>query len=591
MIEIEVLKTKFAEMQALPFVALQGPKGPKGDKGDIGPQGETGPQGPKGDNYVLTDADKQDIAGKVDAVKDVQVNGNTIATDRVANINVSDVSFTWYKNEKKLYLKETDKEHIDKRSGNIPINNKTFDYAVKAAMCDGKGAAWSDAEKVASQKRIGVDETNRKLDFLWKLNQGISYQFETDETAAYSKTIPIGAKVAAIHNIGGRSFVWNQMIPETIVDKTFQGVTFATEDGRTFRISGTGTSNNCYALLCRVNLIQNHTYVLGRVGNYTTQNNNDFIAICAQTTKYYWVKSIDGAFGIFTCAESGLYNVFLYFMNGSGLTVDAEITPQLFDVTAMFGAGSEPSTVEEFRAMFPEDYYPYSDNTIIDATSRSIAVGDRTVDSSWLSAKYFPDGMRSAGNVYDELDLENGVAIQRVKEIVLTGSETIYISTPSTYIKEDACNAFFLDNDIYETTSYDGVYCANCNVFLFSKVGIWNKVGYPNKFTLNQNQIHMNISNENLGITDYTSETKETAVEKIKRYVKSKYENGNPITFHIALKTPIVTPITEDLSAFVGISSESGGSVTFVSELDEQGMNIPVPNKEEYLISLAEVNG
>lgn len=42
---------------------LRGPKGedgPKGDKGDIGPQG------PPGQDYVLTDADKQEIAGLVE---------------------------------------------------------------------------------------------------------------------------------------------------------------------------------------------------------------------------------------------------------------------------------------------------------------------------------------------------------------------------------------------------------------------------------------------------------------------------------------------------------------------------------------------
>lgn len=53
----------------------QGETGPKGDKGDPGERGETGatgpmgPQGdrgPKGDNYILTQQDKQDIAGLVE---------------------------------------------------------------------------------------------------------------------------------------------------------------------------------------------------------------------------------------------------------------------------------------------------------------------------------------------------------------------------------------------------------------------------------------------------------------------------------------------------------------------------------------------
>lgn len=33
---------------------------------------------------------------------------------------------------------------------------------------------------------------------------------------------------------------------------------------------------------------------------------------------------------------------------------------QIFDLTQMFGAGNEPATVAEFRAMFPDDYYPYN---------------------------------------------------------------------------------------------------------------------------------------------------------------------------------------------------------------------------------------
>ncbi len=40
----------------------QGPQGVKGDKGDKGDAGVQGPQGVKGDDYVLTDADKQEIA-------------------------------------------------------------------------------------------------------------------------------------------------------------------------------------------------------------------------------------------------------------------------------------------------------------------------------------------------------------------------------------------------------------------------------------------------------------------------------------------------------------------------------------------------
>lgn len=88
-------------------IGPQGPKGDKGDPGEIGPQGAQGiqgpqgpqgnpgaqgPQGPAGQNgndYVLTDADKQQIAGLVDLTN----YATTIYVDNaISAIQVPDVS-------------------------------------------------------------------------------------------------------------------------------------------------------------------------------------------------------------------------------------------------------------------------------------------------------------------------------------------------------------------------------------------------------------------------------------------------------------------------------------------------------------------
>jgi hypothetical protein len=42
------------------------------------------------------------------------------------------------------------------RATNRPITPTTLDYAVKAAMCDGKGAAWTEAEQLAARDRMGI---------------------------------------------------------------------------------------------------------------------------------------------------------------------------------------------------------------------------------------------------------------------------------------------------------------------------------------------------------------------------------------------------------------------------------------------------
>lgn len=61
-------------------------------------------------------------------------------------------------------------------------------------------------EAIASKAdKTALALANRRLDALWKLNQGISYQFETDSGTAYHKTVPSGAKLASVGSIGGRT--------------------------------------------------------------------------------------------------------------------------------------------------------------------------------------------------------------------------------------------------------------------------------------------------------------------------------------------------------------------------------------------------
>ena len=49
--------------------------------------------------------------------------------------------------------------------------------------------------------------TRRSLDALWKLNQGITYEFQTDDAESAQKTVPSGAKLACVQNIGGKTEV------------------------------------------------------------------------------------------------------------------------------------------------------------------------------------------------------------------------------------------------------------------------------------------------------------------------------------------------------------------------------------------------
>lgn len=101
---------------------------------------------------------------------DVQINGESIVQDGVANIpiitgdnnqfglmridgNYNGISVN---SNGQISIADAAKAHIDGRSSKRAIVPTNMDYAVKAAMCDGNGAAWTAEEQAAARERMGV---------------------------------------------------------------------------------------------------------------------------------------------------------------------------------------------------------------------------------------------------------------------------------------------------------------------------------------------------------------------------------------------------------------------------------------------------
>lgn len=115
---------------------------------------------------------------------DVRVNGESIVQDGVANIPTADVDLygvlkignanqsglSIYNN--RLVVESCATSQITNRSTSVrPIVPNNLDIAVKAAMCDGKGAAWTADEQAAARKRMGIHgqpgADGRSLEFVW----------------------------------------------------------------------------------------------------------------------------------------------------------------------------------------------------------------------------------------------------------------------------------------------------------------------------------------------------------------------------------------------------------------------------------------
>lgn len=144
-----------------------GKDGAPGAKGDKGDPGEQGPKGEPGSDASVTAENIQSALGYA-PVKDVQVAGSSVLADGVANVQmagkgvigvsaVDDYSIGITESGI-LFLYNSRNGNIDNRSTNVVLSPYNLDYAVKAAMCDGKGAAWTAAEQKAARERMGVDK-------------------------------------------------------------------------------------------------------------------------------------------------------------------------------------------------------------------------------------------------------------------------------------------------------------------------------------------------------------------------------------------------------------------------------------------------
>lgn len=64
-----------------------------------------------------------------------------------------------------------------------------------------------------------------------------------------------------------------------------------------------------------------------------------------------------------------------YIIINDGETVNETLTPQLFNLTEMYGAGHEPTSIEQFRQDFPEELYDYSPHCWLTSYKRVFMTG------------------------------------------------------------------------------------------------------------------------------------------------------------------------------------------------------------------------
>lgn len=223
-----------------------------------------------------------------------------------------------------------------------------------------------------SAVKLTDQELQRRVNALYDMGNGVTHKFETDTDTAYQKAVPTGAKLMSVKKVGGRSIVFNQNFqPRKEINN---GITATADSDGTITLNGTTTAS--YINFRDVTPEQN------KIGKYAFKllilNNPDNISM-----KFGFLNRSNSTPAITSGSSTVIYNqtqheISLGKATGiSGFVVgtvfnDVKIKIQIFDLTVMFGSGNEPTSVEEFEAMFPNDYYQYNAGEIVSAGTESI---------------------------------------------------------------------------------------------------------------------------------------------------------------------------------------------------------------------------
>lgn len=180
--------------------------------------------------------------------------------------------------------------------------------------------------------------------------------------------------------------------------KTVNGVTYTNNGDGIVTLSGTSTAQSSYILIQNVGIV-GHKYLVYGCPAGGSFNTYRLTANIHKNGIYSNGFSDSGDGNISKVLETGeTIDIVIDVKNIS----DANLVfkPQLFDLTEMYGAGKEPTTVAQFRQDFPEEMYPYSPNCWITNYKNVSKVSDicQLLDKSKYLATQTASGVTFTNN-------------------------------------------------------------------------------------------------------------------------------------------------------------------------------------------------
>ena len=187
--------------------------------------------------------------------------------------------------------------------------------------------------------------------------------------------------VARIETIKGNSVVWNQLVTiGTNKTQTKEGVSLVDNRDGSYTISGENTSSADVRIVLYTNYSVRGGHKAMLIGAPLSSSNTTFYLEEGYTGYRDVGKGV-----IFSLSSANGASTTAVVKPGAVIS-SATYRPLLFDLTQMFGAGNEPTTIEEFYQRIPMgvDMNAYNEGTIYNMKATGIkSVGVNQWDEQW----------------------------------------------------------------------------------------------------------------------------------------------------------------------------------------------------------------
>lgn len=212
----------------------------------------------------------------------------------------------------------------------------------------------------------------------------------------------------------GNSVVFNQLIAAPTGAAVISAYITFTKNGDG-SVTANGTASGTAELpLTAPSVIAGHKYALLGTNAASTFKLNTFDSTI-------WGGGGQSADQILTAIASGTPATFRVVVTSGATVTNETIFPMFIDLTAMFGAGNEPTTYAEFREKYPLLYYAYGRKLIHNKVAKVITKGANQWD------EVAEDGGISAVSGQDSIT----AGYRRSKNYIpVIGGATYYIKAP-----------------------------------------------------------------------------------------------------------------------------------------------------------------